>query len=228
MEPPEPAATPRTPAGPGRLPLRPELLVALAGLLTGAFAAVAYYSPLLRSLAHTFVIWTALAAVVAAGQSPRTAVVRVSIALLGAVSAFYSGKAVVYGVLYSGGALPLNLFDLLVWGGLAVVAGVVLGLGLRAVGDSGARGTVATASALGLMWGDVVRRTGLVFSPDPALVAVTGLLTAVLLLLGSRSRAQAARIALLAVPLTVPGFLLVSAPDLLEQLLITGSFSGGW
>ncbi|OQO95024.1 hypothetical protein B1813_02900 [Saccharomonospora piscinae] len=224
MEPPEPAATPRTPAGPGRLPLRPELLVALAGLLTGVFAAVAYYSPLLRSLAHTFVIWTALAAVVAAGQSARTAVVRVSIALLAAVSAFYSGKAVVY----SGGALPLNLFDLLVWGGLAVVAGVVLGLGLRAVGDSGAHGTVATASALGLMWGDVVRRTGHVFPPDPALVAVTGLLTAVLLLLGSRSRAQAARIALLAVPLTVPGFLLVSAPDLLEQLLITGSFSGGW
>ncbi|WP_277681416.1 hypothetical protein [Saccharomonospora azurea] len=205
---------------------RSDLAIALVGLLTGAFAAVAYYSFPLRSLAHTFGVWIVLSAMVAKGNKPIPACKRVSIALLAAVFAFYVGKGLTYSVLYSGTTYPVHVFDLVVWSGLAVAAGAALGLSLRFVGDRDWRGTIATASAIGLAWGDVIRRIGFDLGDDLALTLFTVLVTALLLAVGSRSLRQVAGNSLLAIPLIVPGFLIASAPDLLEQLLITGSFSG--
>jgi hypothetical protein len=59
---------------------------------------------------------------------------------------------------------------------------------------------------------------------EPILVAFTGAAVAVLVWLGARSWRQAATIAALVVPLAILGFGLALTPDLLEQVLITGSF----
>ncbi|RBM10341.1 hypothetical protein DI005_37830 [Prauserella sp. PE36] len=205
---------------------RAVIIVVTAGLLTGAFASATYYSASLRSLSHAFVIWILLAAVLARGRKPVAACVRVTLALVAAVWTFYLGRAVIYQVLYSAGDDNISLFKLLVWTCLALIAGTVLGLGLRFVGEHGWKGVTATGGAIGLVWGDILRRTGFDLLHDPVLVVLAAVVCALLLAIGTQSPTQFAWTGLVGVLLIAPGYLLASMPDLLEQLLITGGLSG--
>ncbi|WP_199430067.1 hypothetical protein [Qaidamihabitans albus] len=112
----------RTPGYPGLL------LVASAGLLSGAFAAVAYYSTSLRIV---------LAVLVTRRQAACRAIVRAIVALAAAVVAFYVGKKVVYGIEYAGMPYEIDLVTLATWLALAGVAGTVFGLAFRYVGHDG-------------------------------------------------------------------------------------------
>lgn len=191
----------------------------LGGLVTGGFAAWAYYGETFRELAHTFGLWVLLVVLVSARRPWRPAVVASTTGLAVAVLAFYVGKDVMYAVEYPGMPYGVNPAVLAQWLVLACIAGPLLGWVLSHIGRADVRGTLASAAAVGLLVADAVRRA-VGYSPDPAVLGLCGVGVVVVLALGARTRAQLLAVLAGAVPCAVVGTALVSAPDLLEQLLL--------
>jgi hypothetical protein len=210
--------SPRTRAAAG-----PVLAVA-GGLLTGGFAAWAYYGDTVRPLAHTFGLWIAVLALLSARHLAREAVLQSVLALATAVVTFYVGKDVMYGIEYPGAPYSVNLQQLVQWLVLAVVAGSLLGWAFHRIGRPGRAGALATAAAVGLLAADAYRRSSNYPEDGAVLVGFAALAIAAVLAVAVRSPRQLAEVALWTVPMTAAGWVLVSAPDLLEQILITGSF----
>jgi len=190
----------------------------LGGLVSGAIGAYAYYSPVLRPLAHAFTLWIALLAAVVPGARDGRAIARAIVALEAAVVAFYYGKDVMYGIKYPGMPYSVNLEQLGLWCFLAAVAGTAAGLVFGPIGREDVRGTVSTALAAGLLLGEVVRRSDR--ADGPVFTVVTLLALGLVLGRGIRSRSQAVRVVAWTVPMALAGFLLVSGPDVLEQILL--------
>ncbi|MEV4601723.1 hypothetical protein AB0K15_30510 [Amycolatopsis sp. NPDC049253] len=190
--------------------------LAAAGLLSGAFAAFAYYNEGLRLLAHAFVLWIVLVVAVSAGRGPRRAYVRTVAALLPAVVAFYVGKKVMYGLKYPGMPYSIDTQTVVLWCFLAVLAGT-LGLAFRFVGAPTRAGTLATAAAVGLLLADAAREW--LHRGSAALAVATLLALGVVLGLGVRSLRQLGFVALWVVPFALAAAVLVAVPDLLESLV---------
>ena len=203
---------------------RPGLLAAVAGgLLTGGFAAWAYYSDTYRPLAHTFGLWITLVVLLSARRRVGWAVVRSVLALATAVVTFYVGKQVMYGIEYPGMPYALNREQITQWLVLAVIAGALSGVLFSRAGQDDRAGAVATAGAVGLLVGDAVRRCWTYGVVDPVVPAAAVLFIGLVLAGTVRSGRQLGRVALWTAPMAVLGAVLVSAPDALEQVLITGS-----
>ena len=209
--------SPRTRAAAG-----PVLAVA-GGLVTGGFAAWAYYAEAFRPLAHSFGLWIALLALLSARRPLREAVLRSVLALAAAVVAFYVGKDVMYGIEYPGMPNSVDLDQLVQWLVLAVVAGSFLGWAFHRIGRPGHAGAASTAAALGLLAADAYRRCSNYPGDAPVVVGLALLAAAAVLAVAVRSPRQLAEIALWTLPAAAAGWVLVSAPDLLEQFLSTGS-----
>ena len=209
--------SPRTRAAAG-----PVLAVA-GGLVTGGFAAWAYYDEAFRPLAHSFGMWIALLALLSARRPVREAVLRSVLALATAVVTFYVGKDVMYAVEYPGMPYSVDLDQLVQWLVLAAVAGSLLGWAFHRMGRAGHVGAVSTAAALGLLAADAYRRSSNYPGDAPVVVGLALLAAAAVLAVAVRSPRQLAEIALWTLPAAAAGWVLVSAPDLLEQFLFTGS-----
>jgi hypothetical protein len=204
--------------------LLPGLVLSfVGGLLTGSFAAWAYYGDTFRPLAHTFGLWITLVVLLSARRPVVDAVVRSVLALATAVLAFYIGKQVMYGIEYPGSPYSLNGEVIAEWLVLAAVAGCLFGWLFCRVGRDGWAGAAATAAGVGLLVGDAFRRSWNYGDQGAVVPAVTVVGVALVLALAVRSRRQLGLVALWTLPMAVLGVLLVSAPDALEQLLITGS-----
>ncbi|WP_324273766.1 DUF6518 family protein [Blastococcus brunescens] len=198
-------------------------MVALAaGVLTGGFAAWAYYDDQLRPLAHTFGLWIAMLALLSAGQQPRRAMAHACLALAAAVIAFFVGKKTMYGVDYPGMPYSINISELMTWLVLAVVAGAVLGWAFSWAGRPGGVGVAGTAAVIGLLVADAYRRSTNYPADAPVVVTFATLAAVAVLAVTVRSWRQLTLVAGCTVPAALVGFLLVSAPDLLQQLLVTG------
>lgn len=214
----ETAAVRRLPAG------ALEVVALICGLVTGGFAAWAYYDELLRPLAHTFGLWITLVALLAARQQLRPAVVRGCLALIAAVLAFYVGKKVMYGIEYPGMPYSLNGTQVMTWLVLAVLGGGVLGAAFSRIGRSDRWGPLATAAVVGLLIADAYRRSTDYPADAPVVISFAVLAVVAVLTVAIRSFRQLAATAAWTIPMTLLGLALVSAPDVLEQLLITGGF----
>jgi hypothetical protein len=93
---------------------------------------------------------------------------------------------------------------------------------LHRIDHPGRPGAAAAAAASGLLLGDAVHR-GYRYRGDipvTATVAVLGL--ALLVGLTRHDRRRLSRAALLTVPATLAAVLVVSVPDLLEQIIVVG------
>jgi hypothetical protein len=209
--------------------LMPGLLVAIAGgLLTGGFAAAASYVDLLNPLAHAFALWIVLVALVSARQTWRVAALRSGAGLVAAVLSFYVGKKVVYDDRYSP-PLLWNGDEVVEWLALAVLAGGLLGWAFHRIGRSGRAGALSTGAAIALVIGDAGRRLwswhyGWNGDHDhqQAVLLIAALVgVALTAAVGVRSRRQLGEVVCWSVPMAVLGYVLVSLPDVLEQLLIT-------
>ncbi|MER7864929.1 DUF6518 family protein [Amycolatopsis japonica] len=195
-----------------------EVAVLVAGAVSGAVGAYAYYSESLRPLAHSFTLWIVLIVAVVPGMPRRRAVIRAVCALIAAVLAFYLGKAWIYGVKYESTYL-IDPSTLVLWCGLAVAAGLVAGLLLDAVGRADRRGTLATAAVVGLLIGDLVRRSDR--SGVATLAVATAIAIAFVAWRGIRSPRQAAEVAVVALPMGLLGLVIASAPDFFEGLFLS-------
>lgn len=195
-----------------------DLGAVLAGVASGAAGAYAYYSDALRPLAHSFTIWIVLVVAVTAGAPRRRAAVRAVGALIAAVLAFYWGKALVYSIKYAGMPYQIDVSTTVLWCALAIAGGLLAGFLLSAIGQTDGRGTVATAAVVGLLVADVVRQS------DRSGMGVLLLATVVAIgfvgFRGIRSLRQGIQVAAYAIPLGGLGFMVVSAPDILEEVLI--------
>ncbi|WP_410652814.1 hypothetical protein [Amycolatopsis sp. cmx-4-54] len=195
-----------------------DLGAILAGVISGAVGAYAYYSDMLRPLAHSFTIWIVLVVAVTAGAPRRRAATRAVGALIAAVLAFYWGKALVYGVKYAGMQYQIDVSTTVLWCALAIAGGLLAGFLLSAIGRTDLRGTVATATAVGLLAADVVRQSGR--SGIGVLLLATVVAIGFVGFRGIRSVRQGIQVAACAIPLGGLGFIAVSAPDILEEVLI--------
>ena len=197
-------------------------LSALAGLASGALGAFAYYNDWLSPLSHTFVLWIVLTVLVSARTTLRRATVTATAALLGAVLAFYPAKELGYLLRFPGGEFSLNPAQLALWSLLAVVAGPVLGPVFRHVGTASHRAGLSTAAAVGLVIADACHRGFAHPREWPALSAyVVIALAAVCAAARGMPREQSRRAVVMTLPAAAICYLLVSAPDVLEQLLWT-------
>ena len=201
----------------------PALAVA-GGALTGGFAAWAYYGEVFRPLAHTFGLWIALLALLSARRPVRDAVLRSVLALAAAVMTFYVGKDVMYGIEYPGLPSSVDADQLVQWLVLAAVAGSLLGWAFHGIGRPGHAGAASTAAALGLLAADAYRRSSNYHEDALVVVGLAALAAVAVLAVAVRSPRQLPEIALWTLPAAAAGWLLVSAPDLLEQFRVTGSF----
>jgi hypothetical protein len=216
----------RSPAVPVAADLGGIAAAVTGGLLTGGFAAWAYYSDTYRPLAHTFGLEITLVVLLSARLPTPPAVVRAVLALGTAVLTFYVGKQVMYGVEYPGMPYALNREEIEQWLVLALLAGTLFGWAFSRAGEDGRAGAIATAGAVGLLVGDAFRRCWTYGVVDPV-VPVAAVVFIGLVLAGTvRSRRQLGRVMLWTAPMAAFGVLLVSAPDALEQLLVTGSLRG--
>lgn len=198
-------------------------LAACAGLLSGAVGAYSYYDPLLRPISHTLGLWLIVTIAVAARQTLRPAIRYATVALLSAVITFYVGKKVMYALRYPGQPYPLNYTEIGLWIVLAIAAGLGLGWAFHRIGHPGWPSAAATAAAAGLLLGDAVHR-GYSYPDDIPIIATTAALGLALLVCLTQHdrRHQLPRAALLTLPATLAAVPLVSAPDLLEQIVFVG------
>ena len=202
--------------------LRGLPVAVVGGLATGGFAAWAYYADTLRPVAHSFGLWITLVALLSLRRTLAEAVARSTTGLAAAVVAFYVGKDWMYALEYPGAPYSVNTEVLQEWLVLAVVAGCLFGWAFHRIGADRRAGAVSTAALMGLLVADTARRSYNYRSDLPVVgtVAVVGIV--LVLAVTVRSPRQLGAVALWAVPMTVLGLLLVSLPDALEQLTITG------
>ena len=217
------ATGPTTSATEPRAWARAIVLSALAGVGLAAVVAYAYYNDPWRPLAHVLGPWVVLAAAVGFGRPPRLAVGAAVASLAAAVVTFYIGLKVGHDLRWadSGSVMFIDWDGITLWLIFAVPAGVVFGL----LGSFAARtdrtGAVAAAALLGLLLGDALRRYLNFGSVDAAVLVDLLAAAAVFAVASPRNRRPVLTLALTAVA-TVVGYLLVSAPDFIEQILIEG------
>lgn len=208
-------------ATPSRTAAGSLAVAAAGGAVTGVVGAIAYYDSTWRPVAHTFSLWIGLAVVLAAGSAVGGAMVRVTIGLLSAVVAFFYGKDVMYAVSY-GGPYDVNRSVLAQWCVLALVAGALLGWVFARIGRDGWPGAAATAFAVGLVVSDAYRRVSNYPDDASAVLVVAGLALLAVALSSRRAVSSWLRVLALLPAAALSGWLLVSGPDLLEQLLLAG------
>lgn len=187
---------------------------ALAAIGVGAFGAFSYYGDtILRPFAHTFGIWIFLVAVVSARQTPVRGALRGGGAVLISVVAFLYGKQIYYDILYPGPGFPYRVhpIELLFWGVVGLLGGAVLGAVGSRIGRPGWVPAAASALLMGLLLADAYRWYSTWDEDLPMGAAIAGVI--VIAALGHRTWRQVGYTALLLVPGTVAGTLLVSAPD---------------
>ncbi|GAB3295817.1 hypothetical protein [Parasphingorhabdus pacifica] len=198
------------------------LLVGLVGVLSGVFAAYSYYDDLLRAFAHALTPWVLLAVVVSARRPTRDAALRTVTGLVGAVVAFYVGKPLFYGVHYPNvPTIGVNPSDVVLWTVFAVFSGTVLGGVFSRIGGASWASAAATAAAIALLAAATISETGFrIRGDDLLLIAFSACAVAVVLFLADTTGEQLKRTAVLVVPLVLASLALVTAPDLIEQVLI--------
>ena len=184
------------------------------------FGAFSYYGDtILRPFAHTFGIWILLIVVVSARQTLLRGALRGAGALLLSVVSFFYGKQIYYDILYPGPGFPyrVHAYELLFWGALGLVGGAVLGVIASRIGPPGWLAAAAAALLMGLLLADAYHwyHTWDAACPWPSPSAASIVIAA----LGHRSRRQIGYTAVLLVPGTIVGSVLVSAPDWAQELL---------
>jgi hypothetical protein len=164
-----------------------------------------------------------LASAVGFRRRPALAVGASAAFLAAAVVTFFVGLKVGHDLRWAGSSsvMSVDWDGVQLWLLLAVAAGVVFGL----LGSRAARadwtGAAATAAVLGLVLGDAYRRFANWGGVDAA-VTVDVLAAVAAFVVGSRFNRRPLLTLGLTVGTTVLGFLVVSAPDHLEQVLIEG------
>lgn len=220
-------ARPIQSAGDPATPIRrgwPQLIAgtATAGAIAAVVIVYAYYNDPWRPLAHALGIWAVLATAVAFRRPLRQAVGAAVSFLAAAVVSFYVGLKVGHDIRWadSGSVMGVNWEQIQLWLVLAVAAGAVFGLLGAVAAWQDWRGAAATAVLLGLLLGDAWRR-GTTYRLDVA-VAVDLLAAVVVFVIAARANRHPALTLGLTVITSGVGFLVVSAPDFIEQLMIEG------
>ena len=178
--------------------LAPEPL-ALAGLLR-AMA--------LKNLALIFLV-----AVVSARQTLLRGTLRGGGALLLSVVSFFYSKQIYYDILYPGPGFPYRVqpIELLFWGVLGLLGGAILGVIASRIGQPGWLSAAASALLMGLLLTDAYHWYSTWQEGLPMAAAFVGVI--VVAALGDRTWRQIGYTALLLIPGTATGYLLISAPD---------------
>ena len=192
---------------------------ALAAVGVGAFGAFSYYGDtILRPFAHTFGIWILLVAVVSARQTPLRGALHGGVALLIGAFAFFYAKQIYYDILYPGPGFPYRVhpIELFFWGVLGLVGGAVLGVIASRIGQPGWLAAAASALLMGLLLADAYHWYSTWSQDLPMAAAIAGVI--VIAALGRRTWQQIGYTALLLIPGTIVGALLVSAPDWAQRL----------
>jgi len=200
--------------------------VLMAGALGAALAIVtvyAYYNDPWRPLAHTLGVWAVLASAVGFRRAPAPAIGASIASLAAAVVTYYVGLKVGHDIRWggSGSVMWIDWDDIRLWLLLAVPAGVVFGLLGFFAPRSDWKGAGATAVVLGLLLGDAYRRFANWGGIDVA-VAVDVLAAIAVFVIASRANRRPVMTLALTVATAFLGFVVISAPDFIEQGLIQG------
>lgn len=195
-------------------------VTAVAAVVVGVFGAFSYYGDtILRPFAHTFAIWILLVAVVSARQLLLRGALRGAGALSLSVVSFFYGKQIYYDILYPGPGFPYRVqpTELLFWGVLGLVGGAVLGLIASRIGPPGWLPAAAASLLMGLLLADAYHWYDSRGQDLPMAFALVG--TVVIGALGHRSWRQIGYTAIMLIPGSIIGYILISVPDWAQQVL---------
>ena len=203
-----------------RIPTWGDGAAALAAVVVGVFGAFSYYGDtILRPFAHTFAIWILLVAVVSARQPLLRGALRGAGALSLSVVSFFYSKQIYYDILYPGPGFPYRVqpTELLFWGVLGLVGGAVLGLIASRIGPPGWLPAAAASLLMGLLLADAYHWYDSRGQDLPMAFALVR--TVVIGALGHRSWRQIGYTAIMLIPGSIIGYILISVPDWAQQVL---------
>ena len=173
----------------------------------------AQYGP--KTIGHSVGLWLFLAVLVSVRNPLPRAVVRSVTLLVASVAAFYVSKKYLPG---PAGYL-FEVDNWVLWSLAAVPGGVGIGVLGALLCRQRWLGAGALALLIGMFCGDAYHRFHLYGVVDWAM-KLDGLFILCVLVIGVRSLPQLARLAALLIPLSVAGYLLTSAPNWAEQILV--------
>jgi hypothetical protein len=194
----------------------------LAALIFAIIVVYAYYNDPWRPAAHILGPWAVLATAVAFRQRLAPAVIASVTFLAVAVITFYIGLKVGHDIRWAGTPSQMGVpwQEMQLWLLLAAIAGGAFGLLGSNASRRDWRGPAATAGLIGLLLGEAFRRQ-INWGLDVAVGVDLFLAVAVFVTAAAVNRRTWLTLAL-TVGTAAVGFVAVSAPDFLQQVLVTG------
>lgn len=170
----------------------------------------------LWQVAHSVTPWVLLGALCSSGLTFRSAAWQTTFALFLAMLSFYTVRNIILG------GYGFNKFEIMFWSVAAVAGGLFFGLVGWSLRSSPNWRAIGIAALLGLTAVDFYFQHNKEGSYSNSALWLDAVALVAILLYATYERVALSRVALAAAPLVMISYVLISLPDWVEKLAITG------
>lgn len=171
----------------------------------------------LWQIAHSVTPWVLLGALCSGGLTFRAAAWQATLTFFLAMLSFYTVRNVILG------GYGFNKFEIMFWSAAAVAGGLLFGLIGWCLRNSLNWRAIGIAALFGLAAVDAYVQYKKEDSYSNSALWLDAFALTAILFYATRERVALSRVALAAAPLTMISYVLISLPDWIEKLAITGA-----